>query len=359
MYPQAVLKRFYEHIPYRTDCGRNKKLEFILPKEKAAKLPYIRVNFPYLYYLVYDVDLPDAAYRSDYIDIPGPTLRVITKDTGHAHLLYELFDPPPRKPSAATKALIRDIIFAYNDMLLADRCITTQRQLVKNALSENWYVLTGYKPFTLSELAESIPSRLRQRDFSPPLRQPLTAKSFEETLDPASRNCSLFDNARFFAYATVNNHSTYQTLYESILDHIEVLNTTQIPKHFPREIQQTSELRTIARSIARWTFERRHSFRDINSGAMGFESMKGIYWEPEAYEEEVLRRRRLSAYRTHEIRKEVARKKVLAGFEACVERGVKPTISNVAKAARVSRHTVYKYMDVRSVHDGLSGKYTL
>jgi predicted transcriptional regulator YheO len=67
----------------------------------------------------------------------------------------------------------------------------------------------------------------------------------------------------------------------------------------------------------------------------------------------------LSAHRTNEIRKEVAKKAVRDGFETCIRRGVKPTITNIAKVARMSRTTVYKYMDEESVHYGLSGNYTV
>lgn len=136
-------------------------------------------------YLCFDCDYEGSALRAQKLDIAGPTLSVINPDNGHAHLFYQVLDPIPRYHSTATKTLLDDVIFAYNLMLRADRCLTAQKQLVKNALSPKWEVWEGYKPFTLSELAAYMPDELRwvSKAFQKP-QETATVKAFEETLDP-------------------------------------------------------------------------------------------------------------------------------------------------------------------------------
>jgi len=197
------LKDFEERLPYTPSCGSSKRIECILPKEEAETFPYVQINCLSIGYLCFDLDYYGAAMRPQDMDIPGPTLTMIAKDSGHAHLLYELYDPVPRKHTEATKALLRDVIFGHREMLCADKCITTQKQLVKNPLSPAWDVLPGHKPFSLSELAESIPDELKKknRHEMPSVREPMRVKPFEETLVSYSRNCSLFDSVRFYAYS--------------------------------------------------------------------------------------------------------------------------------------------------------------
>jgi hypothetical protein len=53
----------------------------------------------------------------------------------------DYLDPLPLKHSQATKKLLGLVCYGYKEMLCADRHITTQKQLVKNALSDEWDVI--------------------------------------------------------------------------------------------------------------------------------------------------------------------------------------------------------------------------
>lgn len=359
--PFDPLRDFEERIPYRTRCSNTKRFEHILPKEQAIEFPYIQINYPRVDYIVYDLDYPSAPIAAEEKGLPFPTLTVISPDSHHAHLLYELLYPVPRKHSKSTKAFLSDIIFGYKELLCADKAITTQKQLVKNALWPGWEILQGHLPFSLSELAEAIPSEInRNKTFEPPKITALRIKSFADTLNLHSRNCSLFENARFFAYAVVHEHHGERSLYDAILEHVEYLNDIEIPKHFPVKINHIGELRSIARSIAGWTWKNRTQFRPVkpvNKGVMAFPSMRGVYWEPDEFKKEVKKRRRASARRTSRIKKEATREKIQEAIRLCIKHGFKLTVSNISTLAGVSRPTLYNhdYTEIiKSVKFGLS-----
>ena len=347
--PFKALQRFEDRIPQNPYCSSTKRLQYILPKEQALGFPYVQVNFPNIDYLCFDLDYPGAPIAHEDHDLPRPTLTVITPDTHHAHLLYELYDPIPRDPSKATKALLKDVIWGYREALYADRAITTQKQLVKNALHNKWDVIAGNRAFALSELALSIPYGVtRLRDFTPPIGKGVREKPFEETLNRSSRNCSLFESVRLYAYTIVRESANYDSFYSAILERIEHLNHVEVPKYFKgTKIHSTGELRSIARSIANWTWQRRSGFKQVNAGAMGFKSMKGVYCQRDKYEREVKRRRKLSANRTHQIRKGATRKKIADAVELCFKRGVEPTVANIAAFARIHHSTIYRTKDYR------------
>lgn len=338
------LTDFEARLPERPYCSGSKSFAFIRPREQAKKLPYIQVNYPGINYLCFDCDYDGSAFQAEEVDVPGPTITAINRDNGHSHLFYQILDPIPRYHSDKTKLLLDDVIFAYNLMLRADTCLTAKKQLVKNALSPRWEVLEGYKPFTLSELAEYIPKDLRwvSKAFEK-AREPVNVRPFEETLDPGSRNCSLFLSASPYAYSVVNEHGSYESLFFDVLDHIHHLNDEEIPKYFHEKILSLNELKDIAKSIAGFTWDNRSRFRSVDNGAMGFEPMAGL--SRAQYKAEVKRRRRLSAERTNDLRGEETRKKLLRGVYLCLKRGLELTPGNIGAAARVSRKTVYSHIE--------------
>lgn len=354
----TALQRFEDNIPYRTRCGKGKcfrydardsngEYRYELPKERAKEFPYLQMNYPHIDYICFDLDFWGSVGRADEMDMPGPTLTVVTKDSGHCHYLYELHDPVPRKHSKNTARLLKNVKWAYKEMLCADAVITTQKQLIKNALSPKWGIVEGYKPFTLSEMAESIPDAVReamQERLRPGNTANIGIRPFEETLNTKSRNCSLFENGRFYAYAIAKEHSTQDSLYNAVLAFLEVLNDNEIPKYpqyFPCKVSM-SELRGIAKSIAKWTYPRRYNFREVNSGAMALESMKGTYRKPKQYELELKRRRRLSAKRTSNIRREETERRIRSAIDEYNDRGKEYTVTEIAAAAGISRQTIYK-----------------
>ena len=343
------LEDFEARLPYNAHCSPTKRFgdAVVIPKQQSRAFPYIQINTSRIDYLCFDCDYDASGIRHLELDIPGPTLTAITRDSGYAHLLYELLYPIPKKHSKTTGKLLKDVIFAYREMLCADKCITTQNQLVKNPLSSEWDVLTGYKPFSLSELSESVRDEikamgkaLRAEKVFERTDEPVTVRPFEETIIGYSRNCSLFNNVRFFAYSVVGDHGSYETLYEAVYEKLEELNDSEIPKHFADKLDR-GELVSIARSVAWWTYRNRGRF--VSRGAMGLPTMKGTKWEPDEYRAEVTRRRRLSAEWTHSLRKERVKRRLQRGVCVCIYRGFELKPENIATLGGVSLATVYNY----------------
>jgi len=349
-----ALSDFEERMPYSPVCNKSKRWDgYILPRNIAKTFPYIQINYPHMDYLCFDLDYREAPIAAQERDLPTPTLTVITPDSHHAHLLYELLYPIPRKHSKATKALLKDVLYVYKEILCADKVITTQRQLIKNALCSKWDVIQGHAPYTLTELAESKPRGfVMERTYEPRKNVMLGELPFKDTLDLNSRNDSLFHNTRYYAYTIAREHSTYESLYEAILSRIIHLNDTEITKYFSVKIKYKSELRSIAGSISRWTFKRRHNFKVVDRGAMGFGDMPGVCWDPvlkkpdKVFREELARRQWLSAERTAKIKRESTEDKIKSAIESCFRRGIDPTIANIAAVARVCKKTVYNHRNI-------------
>lgn len=205
------LTEFEANLPKKPYYGYAKRIDGIMPKARARDQNYIQVNFPVTHYLCFDCDFPGAAIRPAEVDLPKPTLTVITPDSKRAHLMYQLREPiPRRRKSRKTSRLLADVISGYKSMLQADRCITTQRQLVKNPLSEAWEVIEGHSPFFLWELIEYVPQEVKRENRSDVPDGPAGVESLAQTrakIDtPDSRNCSIFHNARLYAYSTVHKH---------------------------------------------------------------------------------------------------------------------------------------------------------
>lgn len=364
--PFDALSHFEARIPYNTMCNKNKRWDgYITPKSMAHAFPYIQMNYPYINYICLDLDYREAPIAAQEHGLPAPTLTVITPDSNHAHLLYELLYPIPRKHSKATKMLLKDVLYVYKEILCADKVITTQRQLIKNPLCSKWDVIQGNAPYTLTELAESKPPGfVMKRTYEPRKNVVLGELPFKDTLDLHSRNESLFHNARYYAYVIAREHSIYKSLYEAMLSRVIHLNDTEITKYFPTKIKCKSELRSIAGSISRWTFKRRHNFKVVDRGAMEFGEMPGVCWDPvlkkpdKVYQEELARRQWLSAERTAKIKRESTEDKIRLAVETCFKRGIDPTATNVAEFAQVNRTTVWRHSDVLNecVALGVSGK---
>ncbi len=352
------LADFEERLPLSPYYGESKRIDGIVSRDRAADYAYIQVNFPLIHYLAFDCDSHDAAIRPAEMGLPGPTLSVITPDTGRAHLLYQLLQPiPRRRKSGKTSSLLRDVMAGYTTILEADKCITTERQLVKNPLSREWRVLEGHKPFSLSELMEYVPQEIKRESKSEIPGRRIGGESLAQTrarmaLDarkvPDSRNCCIFENARFYAYRVVADHSSYESLLNAVLDYIEDMNEKQVPDHFPGKgkILKYGELRSTAKSIAGYTFAKRSQFSKVDRGAMGFQPLEELHLKGKEYEAELRRRSSLSAQHTNRKRKEATREKIKCGVHLCIKHGIDVKPDNIATLGQVSRRAVYNYMQL-------------
>lgn len=355
------LADFEERLPLNPYYGESKRIDGILCKDRARDRPYIQINFPVIHYLAFDCDSHDAAIRPAEMGLPGATLTVRTQETGYAYLLYGLLHPIPREgQTTKTSRLLRDVTAGFRTMLEADKCIVAERQLVKNPLCAQWDVLEGQKLFSLSELIEYVPEEIKPKGRSEIPARGSGIESLAETREhmaledatyhntPDSRNCSIFHNGRRFAYRIVSQHGSYDSLFEAILDYIEDVNDKQVGREFPGKgrILDYGELRSTAKSIAGYTFNNRGHFNGVDRGAMGFQPLEELHLKGAEYQGELSRRSTLSAQYTNQKRKEATRQKIREGVHLCIKRGIDVKPGNIASLGRVSRATVYNYMEL-------------
>lgn len=336
------IEHFRERIPYTTGCSDTRNLKHILHRDEAINYPFIQMNFPQQHYLTFETTQGHPMRDIILQDLPPPAIIATDRVLWDSSLMYELIEPLPLKPSTKTRRLLRDVKTAYKSMLKARRVVGINK-LIRNPLSNTFDIITPGQPVSLLELAESIPATAERR---PLYKVDQGSESFEATVDADSRNCSLFEAARRFAYRIVGQMGTEDEFYQAIENEIVRLNDEEIPKYFDMKIQNTSELRCTARSISRWTWKRRSQFRSVNVGAMGLPTLKGAYRPNDEWERIVKRYRQKSAERTHGIVKSKKSEKIREAVQACLEDGIKTNPTNIARLAGVSRPTVYAHKDV-------------
>ncbi|NAV10207.1 replicase, partial [Salmonella sp. zj-f94] len=189
----VALKLFNDrlpHKPYFTDelqCGLR-----IAGKERAILAKYIQFNQPHAqYWLCFDVDRPGAAIDWSDRNAPAPTLTIMNKANGHAHLLYALKTAVRTAPDGKMKPLkyAAAVESALREKLGAD--VGYSGLICKNPNHENWQIAV-WQPelYTLDWLADSL-------DLN---------SANEKTILPdygLGRNCTLFDKTRKWAYRAI------------------------------------------------------------------------------------------------------------------------------------------------------------
>ena len=191
-----------------------------------------------IHWLVYDCDYPCALELLGEKHLPAPNLVATNPANGNSHLFYRLADAVCKSDLARRKplALLAKIDFVMTEQLEADRGY--QGFISKNLLHPHWIVQEVHQtPWNLGDFLEwiDIPKRLPKRAQTEGL----------------GRNCTMFEKARFWAYANVLSYrltSTKNKFYEAVLDYCETINYG-----FSSSLNH-SEVRSTAKSVALWTW---------------------------------------------------------------------------------------------------------
>lgn len=191
-------------------------------------------------WLAFDVDRNTAAYDWDDLHCPAPNIVVVNKMNGHAHLLYGLEKPVHNYTEAKPKPqrYIAAVDVALCEKLKADPGYS--RLLCKNPLHEKWIVLTPrFALYDLAELGDWLDlSKYQDRRR----RLPMTG---------LGRNCTLFEVLRLYAYKARRQPWLSDGIYyEAVLAKAHEINAGFNPP-LPH-----SEVRSTAKSVARWTWRR-------------------------------------------------------------------------------------------------------
>lgn len=233
-------------------------------KTTGVRNRYIQVNHPNLTkMMVFDVDNPIDLYDWKHLDIPLPNILVINPKNRHAHMIYLLSDSDYVCRSA--KGRLRDIL-AYQAVYseICRRLNADPRyvqKIMKNPFHNSWQTRV------LHEDTYTFEDFYRQLDTVP---GPDRTSSLGNASSPQSllkqeegRNCTVFEQTRFYAYAAIKNHDYCNTeekaesFYNDILRYAATLNDGFQQPLGSREIQST------VKSIVSWTI--RHFGTDASS----------------------------------------------------------------------------------------------
>lgn len=241
--PEYMYDMLEDRLPRRPYCSNDLTIGLrIRPLQQALQHKYIQLNRPdWTSWLVFDVDRPGAAFDWEDRLLPPPSWTT-TSRTGHAHLVYGLSmpvfsgDDRIKKPAAFADAVRR----AVGARLEADP--NYQGLITQNPAHSSWLTTTpaGARTYALNDFLEWV-------DLSKSLeKRPLVNPS-------GSRNKDLFDRLRHAAY----QHSLSSRLSGQGSEAWGqfVLNLAETMNHYHPPLP-TSEVRSIARSVARWILRR-------------------------------------------------------------------------------------------------------
>lgn len=250
------------HKPYCTDdLGTGLGIRAL---KSALKRQYIQMNPPHLqFWLTLDVDRAGGAIAWEDANLPVPAFAVANRENGHAHISWAL-SAPVLTTEAARQAPLRylnAIRIAYTELTHADRAYSGL--ITKNPTHERWRLLHGVpKLWDLAELAEYVPDLNKYKDARPADQVGI------------GRNVSLFDSVRVWSYKEIRlfrgpGRRHFDVWHAHVLEQVERRNADF------REPLQFSEVKAIAKSIAKWTWsqdpaaEAKFKAKQAQRGALG------------------------------------------------------------------------------------------
>lgn len=240
--PGHVLEAFAQTLPRRPYCTDEKGTGiFRLPAKHAAGMRYVQPNpTAFVNWLAFDIDGsgPDLQWRN----VPTPNIIIRNPNNPKAHVLYRLAAPVARTDAARHKPLryLAAVNEGLRHALGADRGYAGL--ICKNPLHPSWRVEIGTGlAYDLSHLADFCDLKAAQRR--------LRASPRREQIG-LGRNCTLFDEGRHWAYKWVQDYRSRHSFerWQAVMrDRIEEMNSFAEP--LPE-----AEVKSIARSIAKWTW---------------------------------------------------------------------------------------------------------
>ncbi len=316
-----VYSRFFDNLPLKPYCTNDLSYGLkILPKQSAIRMSYIQPNFPFIIiYLMFDVDRDEAGASWIDASLPKPTFIVVNLENGHAHLIYELLTPVLLWDNASPKpiAYLDAIRRAYAQVLGAD--LGYSSLITKNPSHRRWYTFAYSLQYELGELADYV-------TLSDSHYKPFRGIRFDYAA--LGRNCTLFEVGRIYAYDRVCSQNSHSELYAVVYGYISTYNATEFAESLPER-----EVHGIARSISKWTWERRENFKNRS----------GRHRRQTKNDEELKQRLIEGAYSSHEVRKAATEAKIKKAVDTFLREGRKITKAGIAREAGVSREAVSRY----------------
>lgn len=242
---------FFHTLPRYVQTSIDKNDYFFAPKHGAINNPWIQVNHKNLIrFLIIDIDEAEAYSLLHDSHLPLPTYISINRENGHLQAGWKLATPVSTSPNSRPEPqrYLKSIRAAFNERLSGDSSFSDN--VAKNPLHDHWINYYYDNEYSLEELADQV--RLCKKVASV-----LSAGQLNDDF----RNTSLFDVARKWAYKEIRqdgNKPLYDTWEKTLLAHCEALSE----KFSSLEDFTYREIKSIARSIANYTFKRWSEFTD-------------------------------------------------------------------------------------------------
>lgn len=229
-------------------------------------MPYIQPNpARRVWVIVLDVDRPGAAVDWQSIAmLPPPNWTTTSRASGHAHLAYVLAAPVAISDAAriAPLRLLARVQRALVAVTEADRGysgLITKTPHHPRWITDIWH----QQPYDLAELCDYLPdSALALADQT---------NSLVEQQQGVGRNVTLFDRLRRWAYRSRGSVADADAWRGACL-----AKAVELAHELGGEVLPLSEVRAIARSVAKWTWRR----LDVQSSAERFAALQSRRGQP-------------------------------------------------------------------------------
>ncbi|MDK2126251.1 replication initiation protein [Parachitinimonas caeni] len=329
-----ALERILDQAPYIARCSDNKTATRTRPREYAVRYPYMQVNCSgetggRVSWLIFDLDHSDHMIW-DKVQLPEPSIIVRDRQgRGGSHLYYAI--RPVATHHKARQAPIDYMKAIYQAMAIRLKADPNYHSgpVAKTPGHPWWNTLVLHDAvFSLGDLAKHVEADL--------VRQPQWSKGPDLDAVAHSRHCTLFEQLRFYAYSIVNRQreeGSFDRFYQLLIAFAEQHN--RFPQ-FAAGPLPWSSIKATVRSVARWTWDKYRGYRRT--------CHRGVMQLSQALS--VATRQRLSAQRTHQVRRNATADKIRQACQQLLEAGQTLTKTAVAKLAQLCRQTVAHYQDV-------------
>lgn len=325
----TALHRIFTEAPYLPRCSDNKTAARVRPREYAIRYPYMQVNRSgFVSWLIFDLD-HNRAMAWDDAGLPAPNLIVRNRDSGHSHLYYAI-------PPVCTTENARSRPIAYMKAVYAAFAVRLQAD--PDFHSGPVAKTPGHPWWLTHELHNHVYELGQLADYVDLANESPWGQSPRLDDVSHSRHCILFEQLRHYAYSIVNKErerGTFETFTRLLEAYAYNKNRfVKLGLGFSEDLPLSS-IKATVKSVARWTWSRYAGTGRCNRGVMNLDKDLPL---PE--------RQRLSATRTHELRRKATESRIRGACRALQQQGKAFTQAAIARAAGISRQTVANFKHV-------------
>lgn len=320
----ARSERFFKTLPRTPYALLDKGMGcFLCSKQAALRMPYLQPNHPHLaHWLVIDLD------RSVFepwqtADLAEPNIVSFNPENGHCHLFYAIdgvCTSPSGRPAPIQylAAIQRAMTFALG----GDPSYTGF--LCKNPFHPRWHSFerhTGVYPLCKLEGLLDLSYRNWSR------KQALADDHFA-----LGRNCALFHRLRYWSYQQVWDYrqsGCFEAWLQASLNQAQSLNDFAQPLGY-------GEVKSTARSVAKWTWQNYFGKGQKRSGIMGKELA-------ERKIEDLALKQSLSAQRTNQLQRQQTEEKIIDAIGTIIRQGGRVSKAEVSRRTGLHRNTLERH----------------